>query len=162
MNTDDQSCWLPPSLPPTANNSTKYARDTCNVCVSQSLPDPKSFATNGTIKDYNFTIRDDANHDMGAINVTLAAFGGETGGKKTNVTILIGGKPFHLWTIRVPQSSVWAAVFLDYGGPGPADPLRVPPMVFDATEYEIGFQACLVDGISPENTTVYFQCQFPC
>ena len=121
-----------------------------------------SFATNSTINNYNVTIRDDANHDMGAFNVTLAAFGGETSGKKTNVTIPLGGKPFHLWTKRVPESSTWAAVFLDYGGPGSADPLKMPPMVFDAPENGIGHRACLIDGVSSDNTTVYFQCQFSC
>lgn len=91
---------------------------------------------------------------MGAINVTLA--------KKTDVTIPTGGNPFHFWTMRVPESSAWTAVFLDYGGPGPVEPYRVPSMFFDAMEDGMGYQACIVDGVSRDNMTVYFQRQFPC
>ena len=120
LNTDDQSSI--------ASNSTKYANSTCNVCVSQNLPDPISLTTNGTINDYNITVRDGANHDMGAINATLAAFGVELGGRKSNITIASGGKPFHLWPMIVPESSARAVIFLDYGGPGPVNLSRVPPM----------------------------------
>lgn len=157
----DQSCWVPPTLPPIAKDSTKYANGTCNVCVSQSLPG-LTFTTIGTVADYSVTIRDDTNHDMSVVNVTLAAFGGETGGKKTHVTIPIAGKSFHLWTMRTPKSPTWAAVYLDYGGPGPADPFMVPPMIFDPTVGGVGQQSCDLAGISPNNKRAYFQCGFPC
>ena len=157
----DQSCWVPPTLPPIAKNSTKYASGTCNVCVSQGLPDP-AFVTIGTVADYSVTVRDDANHDMGVVNVTLAAFGGEAGGKKTHVTIPIAGRSFHLWTMRSPSTPAWAAVYMEYGGPGPADPFMVPPMIFDLAVDGAGYQACLPAGLSPDNKRVYFQCAFPC
>ncbi|CAD6563519.1 MAG: hypothetical protein ASARMPRED_000008 [Alectoria sarmentosa] len=128
----EHSCWTVPVVPPVASNSSKYAKGICNVCVSQSLRDVLDTVTTGTLQDYRVQIRDDTNHDMGAVNGTLAALGGETGDKETNITMTVGGKPFHLWTMRDPGWPLYPIVYMDYDGPGPADPFVQPPMVFDA------------------------------
>lgn len=101
---------------------------------------------------------------MGAVNGTLAALGGETGDKETNITMIVGGKPFHLWTMRDPSWPLVPIVYMDYDGPGPADPFAQPPMVFDAApgNGRDGYVACAQSKLSPDGKMVYFQCGFPC
>ena len=101
---------------------------------------------------------------MGAVNGTLAALGGETGDKETNITMTVGGKPFHLWTMRDPGWPLYPIVYMDYDGPGPADPFVQPPMVFDAAPSNemVANVACTQSEHPLDGERVYFQCSFPC
>ena len=161
----ENSCWTDPIAPPIASTSSEYAKGTCNVCVSQSLLDVESLITTSTLQDYRVQIRDDTNHDMGAVNRTLAALGGETGDKETNITMTVGGKPFHLWTMRDPVRPLFAVVYMDYDGPGPSDPSVQPPMVFDAAPADgtVTYVGCTQCNISlRDGKRVYVQCSFQC
>ena len=123
---------------------------------------------------------------MGEMNGTLAAFGGLTGGKDTNLTMTVAGKPFHLWTMRDPADSLWAAVYMDWGGLGPVDPFAQPPMVFSFASNDGAYspssdhdgnddggggnggtaavqnQDCSGDAAAPDFSKIYFRCSFSC
>lgn len=106
---------------------------------------------------------------MGTINQTLAAFGGETGGMQTNYTKLVGGKPFHLWTMRTPGSPSAADVSMDYDGPGPTNPFVKPPMAYSyiADIFTNDTSGCYFSGQTPATLLgtimrVYFRCSFEC
>ena len=121
--------------------------------------------TIGTVHDFKLNFRDHDNHDMGAANQTLAAFGGETGGRNTSVTITVGGKPFHLWTMRDNKDVTYVTVYMDFNGPGPADPFWVPKMMFDGAPGDdavFNSNDCYSNGLSPNGTRVYFMCLFKC
>ena len=105
-----------------------------------------------------------------ATNVTLAALGGAVGDEKTSHTMIVGGKEFHLWTMRDPWFPLWAAVYMDFGGPGPADPFVKPPMVYsyagDDNSPVDGFgmdsSGCGIPTLSKNKKEVYFSCDFKC
>ena len=112
---------------------------------------------------------------MGTVaNVTLAAFGGETGGRQTSLTKRVAGKDFHFWTMRDPGFPYWAAVYMNWGGSGPADPFEQPPMIYsyawekDSLAQSQGMimgKNCgnlLPVALSPDGWTVYFMCIFTC
>ena len=165
------TCWDDAKAPPIPSNSTKYESGGCGVCVSQSLDD-RFIVTLGSVSQYSIQIRDGLNHDMGrATNVTLAALDGAAGGEKTSHTMMAGGKEFHLWTMRDPGFPLWAAVYMDFGGRGPADPFTKPPMVYsyaaendspaDGNGMVMGL-ACGRPTLSKNQKRVYFQCSFQC
>ena len=160
----EETCWTDPVAPPIASNSSNYAKGFCNVCVSQSLSNISSYPTIGIVHDFHVQIRDTNNHDMGSMNKTLAAFGGETGGKDTVIDMTVGGKQFHLWAMRDPGHLAWAAVYMDWAGPGPADPFRQPDVLFSAAlkDSGVGIFGCGVSAYSPGNKRIYFQCGFEC
>lgn len=157
-------CWMDPVNPPVASSSRKYANGSCQVCVSQTLPNVISFPTIGTRHDYHVRIRDAGNHDMGSINKTLAAFGGETGGLNTVINMTVGGKQFHLWTMREPEQPAWVAVYMDWRKPGPVDPFAQPLMLYSALQdnLSVGIDGCGYRGVSSDFNKVYFQCGFNC
>ena len=165
------TCWDDAKAPPIPSNSTKYEKGHCGVCVSQSVED-RLILTLGTLSQYSIRIRDSTNHDMGtATNVTLAALDGATGDEKTSHTMIAGGKEFHLWTMRDPGFPFWAAVYMDFGGRGPADPFTKPPMVYsyaydeDSPTAGLGMveaSACDRPTLSKNQKRVYFQCSFEC
>lgn len=102
---------------------------------------------------------------MGSVsNVTLAAYGAETGGRKTLLTMTVARRLFHLWAMRDPGFPDWAAVYMDWGGPGPADPFAQPPMVYSAAGDlgEVQSNSCGFDAFSLDQSRVYFSCAFVC
>ena len=157
-------CWKDPVNPPVASSSPKYANGTCQVCVSQTLPGAFAFPTIGSRQDYHVRIRDNGNHDMGSVNQTLAAFGGETGGLNTVINMTVGGKQFHLWTMRDLQQPIWPSVYMSWGKPGPVDPFAEPSMLFSALQdnSSVGTHNCDYRGAPPDYNKVYFQCGFKC
>ena len=157
-------CWKDAVNPPVASSSTKYANGICNVCVSQTLSDLFSFPTIGIRQDYHVRIRDEKNHDMGSVNKTLAAFGGETGGLDTVINMTVGGKQFHLWTMRDPQQPLWSSVYMNWGKPGPVDPFAPPLMLYSALQdnSSVGTDSCGYLGAPKDWSKVYFQCGFKC
>lgn len=171
----EASCWDRPQAPPVPSDSTEYAKGKCSVCVSQSLPDI-GILTLGSIQQYSVRFRDMTNRDMGsANNETIAALDGHTGDKKTVLSMTVGGKPFHLWTMRDPGFPWWAAVYMDWNGPGPTDPFAQPPMAYshasDNDAYPIQMlnqtgiavgMSCNESAQSRDNKTVYFTCGFYC
>ena len=160
-----QDCWKDPVNPPIASSSSKYANGSCQVCVSQSIPDLFSYPTIGSRHDYQVRIRDDSNHDMGSVNnKTLAAFGGETGGMNTVINMTVGGKQFYLWTMQEPKKPAWAAVYMDWREPGPVDPFAQPLMLYSALgdNSSVGNLHCGYRGVSSNYNKVYFQCGFDC
>lgn len=171
----EASCWDRPQAPPVPSDSTKYAKGKCSVCVSQSLPDI-GILTLGSIQQYSVRFRDMTNRDMGsANNETLAALDGHTGDKKTVLNMTVGGKPFHLWTMRDPGFPWWAAVYMDWNGPGPTDPFAQPPMSYshasDNDAYPIQMlnqpglavsMSCTESAQSRDKKMVYFTCGFYC
>ena len=167
----EATCWEDAKAPPVPSNSTKYERGGCSVCVSQSLDD-SDIVTLGSLSQYSIQIRDGSNHDMGtATNVTLAALDGAAGDEKTSHTMVAGGKEFHLWTMRDPGFPLWAAVYMDYGGRGPADPFAKPPMIYSYAEADdspasgngmVIASKCGRPTLSKNQKRVYFQCNFEC
>ena len=116
------------------------------------------------------------NHDMGsANNETLAALDGHTGDKMTVLTMTVGGKPFHLWTMRDPGSAGGLPSRWDWNGPAPTDPFAQPPKSYshasDNDAYPIQMLnvtgmaeslSCLESAQSRDKKTVYFTCGFYC
>ena len=166
-----QDCWTDPVSPPIPSGSSKYANGTCQVCVSQSLPELSIRPTIGSRHDYQVRIRDNSNHDMGSFNGTLAAFGGETGDMKTVINMTVGGKQFNLWTMQEASDPTWALVFMDWREPGPLDPFAQPQMLYSSLgtngwnivgNVSVGYLGCEYRGESPFETKNYFQCGFKC
>ena len=160
----DQDCWKDPLAPPIASNSTKYSKGECSVCVSEDAG-YTSVLTIGSKYNFHVQIRDSDNHDMGTANQTLAAYGGETGGMDTLLTMTVGGKAFHLWSMADPGDPSWAAVYMDWNGPGPANPFTQPPMVYSplgVMDSDVGIVRCVTRAFSPQDTKAYFQCGFTC
>ena len=157
-------CWKDPVNPPIASSSSKYANGICQVCVSQSLLDVFSYPTIGSRHDYHVRIRDNSNHDMGSVNKTLAAYGGETGGMSTVINMTVGGKQFNLWTMQEPGNPLWASVYMDWREPGPLDPFAQPLMLYSALQdnSSVGILRCGYRGAPSDYTKVYFQCGFTC
>lgn len=159
-----QDCWQDPVEPPIPSDSSKYGNGSCQVCVSQSLPDVMSWPTIGSRHDYEVRIRDSNNHDMGSVNKTLAAYGGQTGDLSTVLNMTVGGKQFNLWSMQEPEQPAWAAVYMKWGEPGPVDPFAQPQMLYSALEdnSSIGKLGCGFRGASSDDKRVYFQCGFDC